>query len=54
MPRWTHTLLGEHYYAVLVDQDGEILHTHPIPFSSDNEAARAAVRLNTRDREEGR
>lgn len=46
---WTHAFLGEHYYAVQVDEDGAVAHTHPIPFDVEFEAARAAARLNARD-----
>ena len=43
---WKSIPVGLHFYAAQVTDDGEILHTHPIPFDTERDADRATARLN--------
>lgn len=49
MRHWTVTAADAGYYWVMLVDSGMMLKQHPIPFTDEREARRAAARLNVRD-----
>ncbi len=46
---WEVRMSGAYWVVGLVDEEGQLVRIHPIPFLSEREAERGAFRLNVRD-----